>query len=266
MPGRLLSENGCMLSHSGSIKVFNQTVEQSTVTLYRSSDRICVALHDKAQAAVTKKAEKAGAEEAVEVADLPAGDEEAESTTIYVKNLAWATTDATLRVGFLSLQHPSMPAHFHSEWDISYAPVQSAKLQVPQDQSICFLASALRVTCHISYTIFDFKDGMPVWVVGNKGRIFLRSKTSTSLFWHGVGGWSRGPAKLLARNFDHPGGHNWPNLTKSGVKGGGRFTNERKLISNDGQVMPKEAKTGNRWVGGWVGPGVWPTLGCTSPI
>lgn len=101
--------------------------------MHRSSDRICVALHDEAQAAVTKKAEKAGAEEAVEVADLPAGDEEAESTTIYVKNLAWATTDATLRVGFLSLQYLSMPAHFHSEWDISYAPVQFAKLQVPQD-------------------------------------------------------------------------------------------------------------------------------------
>ncbi len=41
-------------------------------------------------------------DEPVEVADLPAGDDEAESTTIYVKNLAFATTDATLRVSLLS--------------------------------------------------------------------------------------------------------------------------------------------------------------------
>ena len=35
---------------------------------------------------------------AVEVVPLPAADEEGESTTIYVKNLAFATTDAGLQV------------------------------------------------------------------------------------------------------------------------------------------------------------------------
>ncbi len=40
---------------------------------------------------------------AVEVTPLPAADEEGESATIYVKNLAFATTDAGLQV----LQHGS---------------------------------------------------------------------------------------------------------------------------------------------------------------
>ena len=35
---------------------------------------------------------------AVEIAALPAADEEGESTTIYVKNLAFATSDAGLQV------------------------------------------------------------------------------------------------------------------------------------------------------------------------
>ena len=45
-------------------------------------------------------AEAPGAKEAaaVEVVPLPAADEEGESTTIYVKNLAWATTDTGLQV------------------------------------------------------------------------------------------------------------------------------------------------------------------------
>lgn len=43
-------------------------------------------------------AEKGDPREPVEVAALPIGEEDAESTTIYVKNLAFATTDATLRV------------------------------------------------------------------------------------------------------------------------------------------------------------------------
>lgn len=34
----------------------------------------------------------------MEVVALPAGEEDAESTSIYVKNLAFATTDATLQV------------------------------------------------------------------------------------------------------------------------------------------------------------------------
>ncbi|BDA49748.1 Multiple RNA-binding domain-containing protein 1 [Coccomyxa sp. Obi] len=45
-------------------------------------------------------AQKVEAKEPVEVAALPVGEEDAESTTIYVKNLAFATTDATLRAHF----------------------------------------------------------------------------------------------------------------------------------------------------------------------
>ncbi len=45
-----------------------------------------------------ERAERVDAKEAIEVAALPTGEEDAESTTIYVKNLAFATTDATLRV------------------------------------------------------------------------------------------------------------------------------------------------------------------------
>ncbi|CAL8464375.1 g3910 [Coccomyxa elongata] len=45
-------------------------------------------------------AEKGDPREAIEVAALPTGEEDAESTTIYVKNLAFATTDATLRAHF----------------------------------------------------------------------------------------------------------------------------------------------------------------------
>lgn len=63
----------------------------------------CRSLCEQAQAAVAKKAKKVDSDEPVEVADLPAGDDEAESTTIYVKNLAFATTDATLRVSHLSI-------------------------------------------------------------------------------------------------------------------------------------------------------------------
>lgn len=43
---------------------------------------------------------KEGAAAPVEIVALPAGDEEGESTTMYVKNLAFATTDLSLKVEF----------------------------------------------------------------------------------------------------------------------------------------------------------------------
>ena len=67
------------------------------------------------------------------MAELPTGDEEAESTTIYVKNLAFATTDATLRVGSVS-DLPWSPTPCGDTFIIilsCYAPVRNADTRVP---------------------------------------------------------------------------------------------------------------------------------------